>query len=146
MAFLRFFFAVSIISLIFYICRGGDRGRDRRDGGGSGGGRDSSPRRRGNPPGRRTGYRLLIENLSSRLVTILQLYRGPPPPSLENIFFIFFLLLSNSPRFTRKKICHDFLPSKLQKYSEIFSNFHCVASSTTPHPHGEFFLLIFWII
>jgi len=45
---------------------GGDRGRDRRDGGGSGGGRDGSPRRRGNPPGRRTGYRLLIENLSSR--------------------------------------------------------------------------------
>lgn len=34
--------------------RGG--GRDDRDGG----------RRRGNPPGRRTGYRLLVENLSSR--------------------------------------------------------------------------------
>jgi len=36
--------------------RDGRRGRDDRDGG----------RRRGNPPGRRTGYRLLVENLSSR--------------------------------------------------------------------------------
>jgi len=33
--------------------RGGDRGR-------------SPPRRKGNPPGRRTGYRVIVENLSSR--------------------------------------------------------------------------------
>jgi len=45
------------------------RGSERRDdrgggGGGYGGGRDSG--RRGGPPGRKTGYRVVVENLSSR--------------------------------------------------------------------------------
>ena len=38
---------------------------DRFGGGGEGQGR-SKPRKRGNPPGRKTGYRLLVNNLSSR--------------------------------------------------------------------------------
>ena len=36
------------------------------DGGGEGGRGRSPQGRRGNPPGRRTGYRLIFENLSSR--------------------------------------------------------------------------------
>ena len=49
--------------------------RDRRGGGGGGrfgggndrgGGRDGGRRPRGNPPGPRTNYRLVVENLSSR--------------------------------------------------------------------------------
>jgi len=40
--------------------RGGGRDSDRRDR------RRSSPRRSGNPPGARTNYRVIVENLSSR--------------------------------------------------------------------------------
>ena len=45
--------------------------RDRRGGGGGGGrfggrGRNDDRRPRGNPPGPRTNYRLVVENLSSR--------------------------------------------------------------------------------
>jgi len=46
-----------------------EHARDSRNGGdrfGGGGRGRSPPRRRGNPPGRRTGYRLLVDNLSSR--------------------------------------------------------------------------------
>ena len=49
--------------------RRGDRGRyDRGGGGGGGGGRygDRDRRRGGNPPGPRTKYRLVVDNLASR--------------------------------------------------------------------------------
>ena len=47
--------------------RGGDRFGGGRDGdrGGFSRGR-SPPRRGGNPPGRKTNYRIIVENLSSR--------------------------------------------------------------------------------
>ena len=41
-----------------------EHARDSRTGWDSRG--RSPPRRRGNPPGRRTGYKILVENLSSR--------------------------------------------------------------------------------
>jgi len=43
-----------------------EHARDSRGGGGWGGGGRSPPRGRGNPPGRRTGYKINVENLSSR--------------------------------------------------------------------------------
>merc|ERR1719422_1423466 len=43
-----------------------EHARDSRNGDRFGGRGRSPPRRRGNPPGRRTGYRLIVENLSSR--------------------------------------------------------------------------------
>ena len=48
--------------------RGGGGGGGGRFGGGNdrGGGRDGGRRPRGNPPGPRTNYRLVVENLSSR--------------------------------------------------------------------------------
>ena len=46
--------------------RGGDRFGDRGGGGGFGGRGRSPPRRGGNPPGKKTPYRIIVENLSSR--------------------------------------------------------------------------------
>ena len=45
---------------------GGGGGRFGGGGGGRDGGRDGGRRPRGNPPGPRTNYRLVVENLSSR--------------------------------------------------------------------------------
>jgi len=46
--------------------RGGRGGGGRFGGGGGGRGRHDDRRPRGNPPGPRTNYRLVVENLSSR--------------------------------------------------------------------------------
>ena len=58
--------------------RGGDRFGDR-GGGGFGRGR-SPPRRGGNPPGKKTPYRIIVENLSSRTSWQVKIM-GPNPIS-----------------------------------------------------------------
>ena len=75
--------------------------RDRRGGGGGGrfgggndrgGGRDGGRRPRGNPPGPRTNYRLVVENLSSR--TSWQV-RSNKKFVLLSIFFMMILGITN---------------------------------------------------
>ena len=66
---------------------GGDRRGDRRDFGDRRGGGDRGGRPRGAPPGRKTEYRLIVENMSSK--TSWQVNYGdtrwPIPTFLQNL-------------------------------------------------------------